>query len=109
MGNHTSSEVWTKLRERTTTMTLLDLSRTASRQSGTCGLETIHEDATLQSLVSKLAGENNAAGALLVTDASGNVVNSVDLFRVVRYILHLYEGSTMVQFVTAFETQLLFY
>jgi hypothetical protein len=95
MGNHLSSDVWVKLRERAHTLTMLDLLKAAKSDAAIDKLPTISEDSTVQRLVAALA--NSTSGAMLVTDAAGNVVSSIDLFCVIRYVLTLYEGATVVR------------
>ncbi len=106
MGNTTgrnafaTSESWTKLRARAHTLSMLDvLNASKSHDTISTGamdrLPTISDDATVQMLVAALASTPN--GAVLVTDRNGEIIDSVDLFRVVRYLLHLYEGSPMAR------------
>ncbi len=93
MGNHMSSEVYAKLRERTNTLTMLDVLKAAKSDSAIERLPTISEDSTLENLVAALAA--SPSGAMLVSDVGGNVIASIDLFRAVRYVLSLYEGATV--------------
>lgn len=96
MGNHFShDDVWDKVRDRVNTLTMLDVLKAAKSEIALEKLPTISDDSTVQTLVQALA--NSQSGAMLVTDSTGAVVASIDLFRVVRFVLALYEGATVVR------------
>ncbi len=93
-----TGESWAKMRTRTHTLSMLDvLNASKSQDSFSTGaldrLPAIPEDASIQQLIAALS--TTPTGAMLVTNANGEVIDSIDLFRVVRYILALYEHSPM--------------
>jgi CBS domain-containing protein len=76
-------------------LNVLEAAKAHETSTGIDRLPSLPDDATLQQLVAQLTQTPN--GAVLVTDRNGVVIDAIDLFRVVRYLLYLYEESPMAR------------